>query len=140
MNRQSILLFLVFLSGALKNMYKHILYVLLCVCVCVLLKLNYILYSVVFSLLKEMQIKTTQRYISFNYCIWVRGYFHGIKTICLSFSMNSPFISFPCVFVFVFPVGLLTLYLWASYLLEQLSVWYITVSFQFVICLWVCLL
>lgn len=40
-------------------------------------------------------------------------------------------------FVFAFPVGLLTLYLWAAYLLEKLTVWNTTVSSQFVICVWV---
>lgn len=57
-----------------------------------LFKMNDRLYSFLFSLLMEMQIKTTQRYIFFNYVFEVEDIFMGLKSICLSFSVNSLFV------------------------------------------------
>lgn len=57
----------------------------------------------------------------------------------MSFLFCEFFVRIVPVFFF-FPFELLTLYLWVTCLWEKLTLWYITVSPQFVICLWLCLL
>lgn len=55
-----------------------------------------------FSLLIEMQIKTTQRYIFFNYCAWGWGSFHGIKNhLSFLFHEFSVYIIFLCFLFFL---------------------------------------
>ena len=73
-------------------------------------------------------------YTFFNYIFEAENIFKGLKTICL-------FCEFSVDIVPLFsPIELLTLYLWVTYVLENLTLSSITFLPLFVICLWVCLL